>query len=310
MSRTETASITSVLSRRQLLAAFALLLLLWGLAGPAAAAQTGRVAVYLGREIAPYVAMVEGFEAALSPQPVERVFLDPQGRPYSLTGSPNPVPQGYQAVVAVGPRALDYLQPRAGDIPVLFGMVLNPEADAESSGKPLCGVSLNLPIAAQLQALAEHLPQVRRLGILYDPANNQDWFDHAQALAPADLSLVPLRVSSAAGRRQIVSTFAGLDAVMFIPDRTIISQAFIRYVIEQAFVRRLPVIGYNQYFVESGATLGFVIDYQQLGRQVAELVQTVLNGDSCPGVEPPPFRVEMNRDMATALGLELTPGRR
>ena len=303
MRRTETARIVSALTSWRWLVAAVLLLALSGVnADSAAAAQSGTVAVYLGREIAPYVAMVEGLEAALSPQPVERVFLDAAGRPYSLSGNADLNPQNYRALVAVGPRALDFLLPRAKTVPLLFGMVMNPAA-LDAARDDLCGVSLNLPIAGQLTAIRKQLPAVQRLGVLYDPANNQSWFARATDLAATlpEFQLVPLPVTSRAERLNIVADFSAVDALLFIPDKTIISQAVIRYVIEQAFLRRLPVVGYNQFFLDSGAALGFVIDYRQVGRQVAGRLSGLLSGQTCGGIRPPQFDVKRNPDVFRAL---------
>jgi len=264
------------------------------------------VAVLLSREIAPYVEMVEGLEAGLAQLPVQRFFLDKQGRPYSLNGTNQLDSQRYSAVVAVGPAALTYLQSRIDTVPLLFGMVLNPSNLFLSTQASPCGISLNLPIAAQLNVIQHRLPTVLRLGVLYDPANNQQWFDRATVVASekGNLRLIPLPVQSQQLHIGIINDFTGLDAILFIPDRTIISRTVIRYVIEQSFLHRVPVVGYNQFFLDSGAALSFAIDYHQHGLQVAAQVINSINGDSCSGVLAPEFKVKINSAVYSALQLE------
>lgn len=266
------------------------------------------VAVLISREIAPYVEMVEGLEQGLEQLTVHRFFFDKYQQPYTLNGYAELNSRHYSAVVAVGPAALTYLQTHKKDLPLLFGMVLNPERLLNPASLAPCGVSLNLPVAAQLNVIQRRLPTVSRLGVLFDPANNQQWFDRAAAIAATNdhLQLVALPVQSQQQQLKLISDYSGLDAILFIPDKTIISQTVIRYVIKQAFQRHIPVIGYNQFFLDSGAALAFIIDYYNSGKQVAAQVSAVVNADHCSGIAAPEFSVKTNSAVYSALQLQPT----
>jgi len=270
----------------------------------ARAATGAPVGVLVAREIAPYITMVTALEVALGRQPVQRFFLDEQGRPFSLEAGQRRLnnPQDFSAVVAVGPESLTYLSSSPNHPPLIYAMVLNPPL---SSGKEsLCGLSLNLPIAGQLQGLRAKLPGLKHLGVLFDPANNQLWFDQAQVVADQlGLLLQPVVARRAAELLQLSGDLDQLDALLFIPDKTVISQAVIQYVIKQAAIRGVPVIGYNQFFLDSGAALAFVIDYAEIGRQVAAEVQSLLSGQSCAGELPPAYELRINQPIWQALGL-------
>lgn len=41
-----------------------------------------------------------------------------------------------------------------------------------------------------------------------------------------------------------------MDALWLIPDRTVISESIVKYVIKEAFLRKVPVIGYNRFFMK------------------------------------------------------------
>lgn len=260
------------------------------------------VGVLLSREIAPYVSMVEGLESRLN-APTQRFFLDETGKPYSLTGRNATLnPQLYDLLVAVGPEALQYLQPRAGGIPLLHGMVLNPRKLIDDPQWQPCGVGLAIPAEAQLAAILRSLPSLKRLGVLFDPANNQAWFKGAAALAAGKgLELVPLQVSRQSGKLELVGDFARLDAILFIPDKSIISKAVIQYVIKQGVLSNTPVIGYNQFFQDSGAALNFLIDYHRVGQQLARQIEQLLAGEKCPGEIPPVFEAVVNEEVWRAL---------
>ncbi|MDH3997366.1 MAG: hypothetical protein OET90_00880 [Desulfuromonadales bacterium] len=268
-------------------------------------AEQKNVGVLLSKEIAPYVDMVEGLEARLGNVEVQRFFLDAEGRPYSLSGlSNNPVPEQFAAMVAVGPEALRYLQPQMGSVPLIYGMVLNPLNFYGENRDAICGVPLNLPVESQLKAIQQHFPSIKRLGIFYDPKNNQAFYDEASGFAVSmELELISLQVRRTPAKLDIVGELARPEALLFIPDRTIISKAVVQHVIKDAYSRRIPVVGYNTFFHDSGAALSFVIDYRELGRQVGAQVLSVLGGGTCPGEMPPNFTAKRNVDAWRVLGL-------
>ncbi len=100
-----------------------------------------------------------------------------------------------------------------------------------------------------------------------------------------------------------LNPFSVPDAILFIPDKTIISKAVVQYVIKQAVLQGTPTVGYNQFFYDSGATLAFIIDYAKVGQQVADQVETILAGEPCPGQVPPVFETRINSGAWRALQL-------
>jgi len=280
-------------------------LLIWLLQPMSLQAAPPAVAVLLSREIAPYIAMVEGLESTLGDFEVQRFFLDAQGRPYSLAGaSPRLDPRQFAARIAVGPEALRYLDAQPSHSPVLFGMVLHPAALLKQPQTPLNGVDLHLPVEHQFAALRQRLPHLRRLGVLFDPANNQSWFEQARPIAAAlGFELLPLQVTRQSGVLDIPSGQTRPDAILFIPDRTIISRAVIQHVIKQAALQRVPVVGYNRFFLDSGAALAFLIDYPEVGRQVARRLRQTLLEQQPPVVEAPVFTLAVNLPVWRSIGL-------
>jgi len=259
-------------------------------------AQERTIAVLISSEIAPYVAAVNGLETTLTNVQTQRFFLDKNKVPYSLSGlSATLEPEQYAALIAIGPDALRYLLKVKDPPPISFGMILNPQYLFEGHSFLPCGVSLNLPVHAQFVALLDYLPRLKRLGILFDPDNNQLWYDNAAVTASQlGIELVPLEVKTGAGQISIVSDIRQVDAIFFIPDSSIISQVVIQYIIKQAFISEIPVVGYNKFFFDSGAALSFIIDYEQIGRQLAELVEKRLETGISAGIIAPNFSVKIN----------------
>ncbi len=271
-------------------------------------AKEKMVGVLISQEIVPYVSMVEGLESRIK-DPVQRFFLDEAGKPYSLSGRNATLnPPMYDALVAVGPEALHYLKAQAGSTPLVYGMVLNPDNVVDGPQALPCGVSLNIPAAAQFSSILQHIPYLKRLGVLFDPDNNQAWFENAAAVA-ADrgFDLLPLQVSRQDGRLNMVGEFSRLDAILFIPDKSIISKAVIQYVIKQGVINNTPVIGYNQFFADSGAAFNFLIDYQGVGQQVARQVELLLAGEKCEADVSAKYEAVVNEEVWRSMSKKIRP---
>lgn len=269
---------------------------------------TVRVAIVVSKNIRPYLEAVEGFESGLADNAdiKTQVFnlekLDDKGRVELFRG---PGVKEFALFVAVGPEAALAVWKGIGKegASKIYFMVLNPEK-VFGSKKRDCGISLNIPVQTQIEMIGRGLPSIRRLGLLYDPEFNADFFHKASAAASSlGLTIIPLRVSSKKNIPSVLkSGLKDLDALWLIPDRTVISEAIVKYVIKEAFLRKVPVIGYNRFFYETGAALAFVFDYKELGQQSAQKALRILSGEVCLDT-PPLFHVWVNEGVAEKLGL-------
>lgn len=274
---------------------------------PVSYAQTGAnlVGILISQEIRPFIQMVEGLEKALD-LPACRIFLDEKETPYSQDPRFEAMEPGrFEAMVAVGPRALSFLIQKNWPSPILYGMVLNPERFAPKDVH-VCGVSLNLDPLEQLTLIQATFPEVKRIGVLFDPANNQEWFEKARtSAASAPVSLVPLASSNRADLTSVLrERREDVDAILFVPDSTVISKALIQHLIKEAVLLGIPAVGYNLFFHESGAALSFVVDYRGVGERVAALVKAVSRKGPC-APSGPGFKAVLHRGVVRTLGLKL-----
>ncbi len=269
-------------------------------------AGVSRIAVVVSQNIRPYLEAVDGFHSAFSKNSkasIEVVKL------WKFQASEMPslaetlLKRPFAAYVAVGPEALQFLADHFDSKKVLklYAIVLNPSG-APGSDDRLCGIPLNIPVQEQLKMIAAGIPGARRIGLLYDPSYNEDFFqDAARSASLYGMTILPLKVD---GRKEIPSVLkkflAEMDALWLIPDRTVISESIVRYVIKEAFMKKVPAIGYNRFFYESGALVAFIFNYQELGEQAARKVMTVLSGQACTD-SVPLFQVWMNKRVAEKL---------
>ncbi|SLM30369.1 hypothetical protein MTBBW1_2200023 [Desulfamplus magnetovallimortis] len=185
---------------------------------------------------------------------------------------------------------------------ILYSMVLNPEKIIPDNVS-LCGISLDPFTAKPLSEIPRILPFVKKIGILFDPENNSQWFDNAVAgQLFSNIEIIPMHIQKQSDIIELYQQgFYGVDALLFIPDQTVTSPTIIRHVIKQSIARKIPVIGYNSFFDKSGAALSFVIDYEGTGEQMAVMVEGVLRGESCM-TSAPPYSIMLNEKVLELFG--------
>ncbi|RJR19311.1 MAG: hypothetical protein C4582_10670 [Desulfobacteraceae bacterium] len=266
------------------------------------------VAILVSTSVRPYIEAVDGLSKALLEKNVrsEVFYLERfqgKGR-MDLAGLLRD--DRWDLRVAVGPNAALFLEEdsKKDDPPILYTMVLNP-AGVLSDAVPGCGVPLDIPVDVQMEGISRAMPGLRRLGLLYDPAYNSRFFEEGlKKAASLGLTIHPVAVTA---RKDIPSAIDAnidkIDAIWMIPDRTVIAESIVEYVIKEAMLKKIPTVGYNKFFYENGAAAAFVFDYNEIGRQTAGIVLDALKGVDCV-TQVPRFRLWLNPRTLKVLGID------
>ena len=269
-----------------------------------------KAAVLVSRNIRPYIEAVEGMNSVLSEAvnaKIQVFRLEKFKDKMRAVLIRRLVEEKFDLFVAVGPEAAGFAWEETGSERAvrLYSMVLNPQK-VSGRTETACGIPLNIPAQRQLNMIALGLPAIERIGLLYDPRYNSEFFRKAAAEASfLGLKIVPLQVLSKKDIPVILKQhWKDMDALWLIPDQTVISESIIQYIIREALFENTPVIGYNRFFYESGAALAFVFDYEEIGRQTGRLAVNMLNGKAC-GREVPVFHVWLNLRVIDKLGISV-----
>ncbi len=213
---------------------------------------------------------------------------------------------GFQSCIAVGPEAARFIWNEIDGSNMatrLYTMVLNPE-HVIPEPDILCGIPLNIPVKQQMRDIAEFLPALKTVGLLFDPAHNQQFLKDASAFTRnVDFSVLPIRVGS---RKEIPLTLKGvwanIGALWLIPDQTVISESLVRYIIKDAIANGVAVVGYNRFFYDSGAGMVMVMDYHKIGRQVGQYWLERVAGEACRA-KVPDYQILLNPAVLEKTGL-------
>jgi putative ABC transport system substrate-binding protein len=266
------------------------------------------VAILVSGPVRPYLEAIDGLAGILSTKDVKTEVFGLERYQGALRKNLSGVVSGrkWDLLVAVGPNAAIFLDEELAEdtTPALYTMILNPAGVVKKKAFK-CGVSLDIPVEIQIEFISRALPGIRRLGLLYDPAHNDFFFEKAMQMAGANgLGIHPIKVST---KKDIPSALATnidkIDSIWMIPDRTVISESIIEYVIKESLLRKKPTIGFNRFFYENGAAAAFVFDYKEIGAQTGELLLSVIGGAACENPVPK-FRLWLNP--RTSKVIELT----
>ncbi len=283
---------------------FLMMCLLFGAPGNAGAVEHS-IAVVVSDRIKPYLQVLKGLEQGIENDSLEVFYLSSLENNDRLSASL--IKGEYDLFVAIGPEAgkliwsLDTVKGKGK----IYSAILDPHKTLDYKNGE-CGVSLQIPVSIQLAEISDALPGVKKLGLLFDKIHNSTFFEHAKISGKVlGLDLIALAVDSKKDIPGILKNYlASVDCIWMVPDRTVISEKIVQYVIKQALYRKKGVIGYNSFFLKSGGVFAFEFDYIRIGLQTSEMVTAYFDGKGCK-TPVPFFHREINIKVARTIGFQV-----
>ena len=268
------------------------------------------IAVLKSHDIAPINQALAGF-VATCPEPSTTYDLggstsNSRGIIDRIMASPP------RLIVAIGPLAAQVARAEARGVPVVFAMVRNPRKSG-LEGDNIAGISLDVPIEAQLAMYRALLPTIRVIGVIYDPEKTGTLVKEAAEMAERfGLRFLTTPVASQTEVPAALRSLLGkVDALWMLPDDTVITPESLTFFLLTAFKQNLPVLTISDAFVEAGALAALSPDYTDVGRQACQLSREIESGQRRPAqasiVPPTKVNIALNLQTARQLGLILPP---
>lgn len=175
-------------------------------------------------------------------------------------------------IVAVGDRALA-LAEKLRNVPVLYMMALNPKPRQRVTG---VGMLLD-PV--RYFSVFESLG-CKRVGVVYDPARSGPYLKKAQALARrSGIDLLVREVRTPRETPGMLENLRGkVDAIWMLPDLTAVSPESTEAYFLFSQGERVPVVTFAEVYLTMGGAVALGIDRFDIGRQLGEMAQSVLDG--------------------------------
>ena len=179
-------------------------------------------------------------------------------------------------------------------VPQIFNVVTDPVGAGivqgmESSGGNISGMSNAIPTAVQIESALEVI-KFNKLGIFFNPREKNSMITRKELYNVAkdfdfeviDLRSPPVQKMLQENLQKVIDKSILVDAVYLPSDSFLVSNA--ELIGSQLRVAKVKSIGAIKSFIENGALMGVVIDYYQLGRTVARIVDRHQKGEKLQNI--------------------------
>jgi putative tryptophan/tyrosine transport system substrate-binding protein len=235
----------------------------------ASSLSAAEVLVVKSSSVKPYNDAIEGFKSTCKCTVRELNLLE--------SGSDNIQKQIFlskpDAVLAIGMDALTAVA-KIDSVPVFYTMITQSGPDFPLEKKNLSGVGLEIPPDDYLNAIAELLPNKKRIGVIYNEKNTGKYTKKALAICSSLGFEIILKEIS--GPSEVSASIEGLkgkiDLFWMLPDSAVITPQTIEAILLFSFKNNVPVITFSDKYVKKGALAALRADSFGLGAQTGDLV--------------------------------------
>jgi len=179
-------------------------------------------------------------------------------------------------------------------VPQIFNVVTDPVGagivqSMESSGGDISGMSNAIPISVQIKSALEVI-KFNNLGIFFNPREKNSMITREELNNVAkdldfeviDLRSPPVQKMLQENLQKLIDESIPVDAVYLPSDSFLVSNA--KLIGSQLRTAKVKSIGAIKSFIENGVLMGVVIDYYQLGRAVAKIVDRHQKGEKLQNI--------------------------
>ena len=209
-------------------------------------------------------------------------------------------------IIAIATPSAQAVVAATKNVPVVFSAVTDPVAAKlvpswEPSHTNVTGVSDLLAMDKQMELVKKIVPNVKRLGIVYNPgeANSVVVVKELKELLPK----LGITLGEASAPRSVDVSSAGrslvgkVDAIYNSTDNNVVSAY--ESLVKVAQEAKIPLIAADADSVKRGAIASLGVNYRDLGEQTGRMVARILKGEKPGDIKP---------EVSTKLELFVNPG--
>ncbi len=229
-------------------------------------------------DIAPYNKALDGFKRSSQSKITEYTISEDRNENKTLIkrikeSSPD-------LILAIGLDSILNIESKFPNTPIVYCMIMNPENYSFSNRSNIYGVKLKVPIKDQIETLRLVMPDMKRLGVLYNPENTEKIIKESRKIF--NQFDIDLESTIARSEKSVPYAFRKIinkiDALWLIPDETVVTNHSFKFFVLSAFANNLPLIAHSEKLVQAGALVALCPDYFDIGRQAAVMANEILSG--------------------------------
>lgn len=208
---------------------------------------------------------------------------------------------GSDVIVAIATPTAQSAARYAEEIPIVFAAVSDPigaglTSSLEEPDKNITGTMDDIQVDQILGAALEIDPDMQRLGVIYNAseANSVTNIEKAKTFCEENgIELQEVTVTSTNDVQQAVTTLAGSCDAIFSPNDNTVASAM-SAAAQAAVEAGIPYYVGADSMVSDGGFLTVGIDYEELGRETARMVDQVLQGTDVADIPIVQFKTDLS----------------
>lgn len=196
------------------------------------------------------------------------------------------------------------------DIPVLFSAVTDP-ASAKILNSNVTGTSDKVDnVSQQLDLLLKLNPNVKKIGVLYNPSEQNSLVQIAEIQKRAKekkLEVVLQGITNFGELAQATKNLLTQVDALYLPTDNLVVSGMQLITSEAINTKKIVVVSENS-SVEIGALFTMGIDYYELGKRTGQMAVEILNGkpvSQVPFETSKQLKLYVNKKTAKALGIDI-----
>ena len=233
------------------------------------------VTVIKSGKIEPYEQAFDGFKSRYNGRITE--FLVPKTPKDKKDVWANIETEPPDTILAIGIGALLYAKEKTNSIPIVYCMVMDPEKHGIRNSKNITGITLKISTKDQMLKLKSVMPNLKKVGIIYDPNNTKYIVKEAVKIAKAlRIDIVTEKVRTQKAVPKALRKLNGkVDALWLIADASVITRDSFNFIILYTLENNIPLMAYCEAFVLAGALMSLSENYLEIGKQAAKIVNDI-----------------------------------
>jgi len=248
---------------------------------------------------------------------VEYIFKNAQGDNNTAAS----ITQAFQAedpdvVMAIATPVAQSVASLAKDTPVVFAAVSDPigaklTTTLEKPDKNITGTSDEIQVELILQRALEVNPNLKELGVIYNKgeANSVTNINKAKAFAKEKgITITEATITSVNEVQSAIDVLTSQCDAIFAPNDNMVASAM--NVVGSACVKaKIPLYVGADSMVQDGGFLSCGINYEELGKETANMVDQILKGEKVENIPVKVFKdnlsIYVNENVLNQLGIDL-----
>lgn len=287
----------------------AVLVIVAGLLSSSGASYAGESAVlpralaFVSVDVNPYDNILKGFLAGCGGCTVKQVVLSDADPYFDVRREVRQTAP--DMILAIGDNAFSRLK-GIENVPIVYMMPPTAQVPADSR-RNVTAIKMAVSPERQIAAFAGVVRNLRRIGLVYNPANSSGFVREAvTAAAGMGIELLTAEVRRPVEVMPVVRSMEkSMDAFWIIPDETVAMPGIVDALLMFSLESGIPVLTFSKSHVDRGALMSMSVGFEssEAGRQAGRIAGNLPGGASSNAAYAEGGRASINYRVAKNLGI-------